>query len=395
MSWLFLEPTDVFLFRNGKPFNAGENDTAQSVFPPSPLTLQGALRGAAIINSGMSWDAYDKASKEDEVIQQVGASGIGDVGKFRLAGPFIGKWLKQKDKKLMVERYVPLPSDVVWNKYEATNDHKEDKQIDLRIMQPTKEQDFQSDVKFKPLNVDEDDEYPPNRWISESVLSRYLQGKPLTTEDTIKKDALFKSDNRFGIGMDYKLGTTDREEGKLYNAEFIQMETETGLLMNVADSLIIEAAGAVGLPTQGVMGLGGERHTVNFNVVNVSEPVQANYPTIGNTLPNRFKLVFLTPAYFKYGWQPEDWSKFFDGKVICVSATISRPKLIGGWDSALGHPRTMHRFVPSGCVFYFESDGSVTLKQQAITESPEWIGDAGHIGFGQVAIGIWSYSNEE
>lgn len=402
MSWLFVEPTDIFLFRNGKPFNAGENDTAQSIFPPTPLTLQGALRGAAIVNSGMSWDEYANASPDSLVVQQVGTRGVNNVGSFRLAGPFVGKLLSVEDEEKKptdvqskkVERYVPLPLDIVWNEKDVNKGCQDHNEVNLRIMQPVAEQVFLSDIQFKPLDAQSGEEYPTSRWISEAALSRYLDGEQLTTNDTVKADALFKSDYRFGIGMDYTLGTTDRDAGKLYNAQFIRMESETGLLMNVDSSFVVKNDG-VGLPEKGVMGLGGERHTANFEVVEVSEDVQKNYPIEGMSLPKRFKIVFLTPAYFKKGWQPENWSTFFDGQVTCINARIGHPQLIGGWDSAKRHPRTMHRFVPSGSVYYFESQEAITLKQQMITESPEWIGDAGQIGFGQVAIGNWSYSYEE
>jgi hypothetical protein len=41
---LFLEPLDVWLFRDGRPFMAGQQFRAASRFPPSPLVVQGALR---------------------------------------------------------------------------------------------------------------------------------------------------------------------------------------------------------------------------------------------------------------------------------------------------------------------------------------------------------------
>ncbi len=43
---LFLEPTEPLLFRTGRPFDAGENSYAETLFPPTPETLQGAIRAA-------------------------------------------------------------------------------------------------------------------------------------------------------------------------------------------------------------------------------------------------------------------------------------------------------------------------------------------------------------
>ena len=41
---LFIEPNESLLFRTGRPFVAGENNFAESMFPPTPETLQGAVR---------------------------------------------------------------------------------------------------------------------------------------------------------------------------------------------------------------------------------------------------------------------------------------------------------------------------------------------------------------
>ncbi|MBL8152360.1 MAG: CRISPR-associated protein Cmr3, partial [Blastocatellia bacterium] len=38
---LFIEPSDVWLFRDARPFAAGEQSRATSLFPPTPRTIQG------------------------------------------------------------------------------------------------------------------------------------------------------------------------------------------------------------------------------------------------------------------------------------------------------------------------------------------------------------------
>jgi CRISPR/Cas system CMR-associated protein Cmr3 (group 5 of RAMP superfamily) len=44
MTWLQIRPQDVWLFRDGKPFSGGEDHAATGIFPPTPFTVQGALR---------------------------------------------------------------------------------------------------------------------------------------------------------------------------------------------------------------------------------------------------------------------------------------------------------------------------------------------------------------
>ena len=40
---ILIEPTDVWLFRDGRPFNRGQDHSAQSVFPPLPTVMQGVF----------------------------------------------------------------------------------------------------------------------------------------------------------------------------------------------------------------------------------------------------------------------------------------------------------------------------------------------------------------
>jgi CRISPR-associated protein Cmr3 len=49
---IFIEPVEPLLFRTGRPFVAGEYNFAASLFPPTPETLQGALRAAIAVQWG-------------------------------------------------------------------------------------------------------------------------------------------------------------------------------------------------------------------------------------------------------------------------------------------------------------------------------------------------------
>ena len=107
---LFVEPNDVLLFRDGKPFTAGEDPRAQSPFPPTPFTIQGALRSKVLFDSGVSPSEYvsdlpnDKAQNLRKLIGVPGK----DYGQLRLRGPFVAR---RRDGT--ITRYFPLPADVV------------------------------------------------------------------------------------------------------------------------------------------------------------------------------------------------------------------------------------------------------------------------------------------
>lgn len=40
MQWYVIEPLDILLFREAKPFSPGEGAWAKSIFPPVPTTQQ-------------------------------------------------------------------------------------------------------------------------------------------------------------------------------------------------------------------------------------------------------------------------------------------------------------------------------------------------------------------
>src|SRR5688572_9522945 len=73
--WLCVEPMDVLMFRDGKPFTGGDAHYATSVFPPLPTTMQGALRGRILADHGRGLPAVDRLLQDD-------------YGAMRLAGPF-------------------------------------------------------------------------------------------------------------------------------------------------------------------------------------------------------------------------------------------------------------------------------------------------------------------
>ena len=65
--WLRLEPEDVLLFRDGRPFNAGQDFRAEGSFPPQPAPVVGAIRAALIspklVEKGLTFADLDTSSE--------------------------------------------------------------------------------------------------------------------------------------------------------------------------------------------------------------------------------------------------------------------------------------------------------------------------------------------
>src|SRR5258708_22284239 len=104
---LFLEPTEPLLFRTGRPLDAGENSYAETLFPPTPETLQGAIR-AAIASYWDSSKSLEEVFLEPELVDRIGNS-AGHYGRFRITGLALGR---RKENKT-IERLFPAPSHLV------------------------------------------------------------------------------------------------------------------------------------------------------------------------------------------------------------------------------------------------------------------------------------------
>lgn len=408
MTWFSIRPRGVWFFRDGRPFNAEEDNAARSMFPPTPLTVQGALRQKISESNGLSFRAYKKG--EGKLAQQVGGY-IGtheaqkvalDTGAFRMRGPFVG--LSTQDGMMPL---FPCPADLLSGAgvLKVTAPQQEKIMSDIRAKHP--------DLRF--VAVDDTRKNMPEFWMTGELFQDYLDGKTLTTDITPKPeisgdpyrdvpdaydyyhhtdktyrifrpDYVYKPENRFGVSTNS--ATSFREEGMLYQAQFVRPTQHISLLVDVSGEH--DAAHVVGQMT-----MGGEQRQA------ITEPVTLwHFPDPPATLAGQFKIIFLTPAYFGDGWLPThgDWSQWFGADVTLVSAALYKPQRIGGWNSAKGDngtPRPMHNYVAPGSVYYFTTSGAIENLPTAITESPDNIHNAAHIGFGQVAYAPWNYINED
>lgn len=352
---LFLEPVDVWLFRDGKPFDALSDHRARSLFPPYPTVIQGAIRSHHLVIKGV--DLRNRAA----IAGAVGTAE--DFGPLRLRGPFIAR--KENGK---ITRYFPVPADADLDKKTGT----------YRLLRPL----LRRGASYVLTNAPDDlsmllwpqkasHKEGSDHWLTEADLLQLLSGDPVTG---IQSEELFLRESRFGIGRDDATRTT--QEGALYEVEFIRPRPGVGLWVQVE--------GYEGWPQSGTMRIGGEGRGAHFTQMTPS----LGWPQPPDPLPEQFKVYFASPAYFKDGWKPRGgWPKFFEGEVKLLAVALNRYETIGGFDWASGSQKPARRYVPAGSVYYFTHTSSARLKSNlinnAITELwPE-------IGFGQVIISEW------
>ncbi len=347
--YIFLQPEDVLLFRDGRPFNQGEDHHARSVFPPLPSVMQGAIRSHYLVIQGIPLD--DKK----RIIETVGTAE--DYKALRLRGPFLSK--RQSEG---VTRYFPTPADAFVLKKEAGI-------ILPATLQPNSGMNSHTHLPYllcKPQRVPRTKD-KPDAWLSEAQLKNYLVDG--TEAQTTPENVLFVRETRLGIQLDHWSRTSKDE--MLYQAEFIRPMDEIGLSL--------EVKGYPNWPSSGLMRIGGEGHGVYFLEVGAPKDV---FPC-PKTLWMRFKVYFATPAYFNAGWQPHDWGEFFEGNVTLQAAAISGSLVASGFDYARKQEKPARRYVPAGSVYYFSCKGQARLKTDAISQY------GAEIGFGQIFVTEW------
>ncbi|MGI2906704.1 type III-B CRISPR module-associated Cmr3 family protein [Tolypothrix sp. VBCCA 56010] len=166
MYWYAIEPLDVLLFREAKPFTPGEGSWAKSQFPPLPITVFQALRSA-----------LGEYSHKDRNLE------------------FIGPFLLDSNEIL----WLPTPKDLLAVKDKSNSeDENIDDDLDEKVdkwkrsdrLQPINRQD----ETWKYINFDEDNDLSimvtpsidkneyickPQTWITAAALGKYLQGEQL------------------------------------------------------------------------------------------------------------------------------------------------------------------------------------------------------------------------
>jgi CRISPR-associated protein Cmr3 len=357
MMRLFLAPEDVWMFRDGRPFDAASSHRARSLFPPYPSVLQGVIRSHHLVVNNLNFNDRSKEMK-DEIKKLVGNAT--DYKSLQMRGPFVATY---KDSKLT--RYFPRPADWFPVKGEEEKIHALTPQA--RNGTFTSGDDGEGKY-FLPQIFFPPDDYKPGKkewgeWLTYEDLKEYLKGNAVTP---VASDKLFLRESRVGIQI--KAGSRAVEQGMLYEAEFVRPLEDVGLYL--------EVNGYQGWKETGMIKIGGESHAARYR--QLTEAVE--WMELPQTIKGRFKVYFATPAYFKNGWQPSNWSQFLGVELKPVAVALKGYETIGGFDYAAHGDKPSRRYVPAGSVYHFDTADKEIKITAPFTE------EMGQIGFGQVMI---------
>lgn len=363
---LFLEAIDVWLFRDGRPFDARSDHRAASLFPPYPTVMQGVIRSHHLVVKNV--DLHDS----QQIVAMVGTAD--NYNTLRLRGPFL---VKRELGKIV--RYLPIPAHAALGEKGYVTPTPAPPPAKVKTSAPTPMLLWSSEEPRKS-------EF--SQWLCEDRLRELLKPGAKSAVTGESETSLFVHESRLGIALNERRTT---EDGALYEVEFIRPCKDVGLL--------VEVDGYDGWPATGVMRIGGEGRAARFEQVSShsipSPPMMGEGKGEGEQkgslsasfLPQRFLLYFATPTYFARGWQPQDWSQFFDGEVTLQAAALNRFQSVGGFDWAANSHKPARRYVPAGAVYFFQCEGQARLKPGLIQNA---VTDAGaEIGFGQIFVEEW------
>lgn len=367
---LLIEPSDVWLFRDARPFAAGEQGRAVSVFPPTPQTVQGAIRSARLSLSG---EPFDVSMWSDALRKEIGDPD--SPGKVALRGPLVAQ---RSDGAIRLHFPMPADTGMFAEGFRMLSPRHLDKPYmnGPQGIYPLLPPEGSQPVKFSPF------------WLDGEGLAAYLNGDVAHTR-TYPSDTLFSREARVGVGIDSAVKRPI--DGLLYQVEFVRPLPDVGLVVEVD---------GISLPPSGFLQLGGEAKAARYEAVDAGidstsgvKPAE-RVTDLGNV--RQFKIYLATPALFETGWLPAcidatthkgTWNGV---DVTLRAAAIGKPQVIGGRDVARGIERPIRRAVPAGSVYFFETpaDGKDIATAFDGRNVSDLSVDA-QIGFGLAFIGGW------
>lgn len=327
MPTIEIQALDTLFFRDGKPFEMGDDNWADGTFPPPPSVIYGALRSAYFAQHP---ELMGKWNTDDP------------TKKLRITGIYL-----KYDNRI----YLPTPLDIVIDK-----NYDDEHLFPLKLINSQKNKIIHnSEVNFIPV-FDGEAFSPKGYYLRDGDFKRYLQNKIDKDNGIISTniEKLILKEPKIGIGLDHESGTTS--EGKLYRVGLNRLREnfDKEWLEFIKLSFIVEFEG-IELNQQGILKLGAENKTVVYSKFNDNIEHLKEIHTNNNKY-NLFKIILLTPAITEKG----NLLKLNADKEI-ITGFVDNYIAIGGWDIKEKKPKTLYRAIPAGSVFYIRTKNKLSI----------------------------------
>lgn len=351
---------DTCFFRNPSPFNAGEGGyaVAQTAFPPTMFTVQGAIRTSLALEQG--WHPGDERRWPEEL------GGSDDIGKLRFCGPYLC---------LEDQIYFATPLFLLGRGDAFTRlAPGEEVECDLGLVRLP--------VPLRPI---EGAKALGESFISRDGLASVLEGGTPRGEDVKDREYFWAEEPR--VGLERQDAKRTALEGHLYSCVHIRPRSGVKLVVFVA-----------GIPegwnvcSRRILTLGGEGRLAAAEV-EAGDPSRFLPPAprlmAGSDGKLRFTVTLLTPGW--YGGPVETEGVIRQGPPgvpgRCVSACVGKAMQLGGWDLLNQRPRPLVSVLPPGSTWFYECEPE--LAEELLKLHGKCLSPLEAYGFGQIAIGRW------
>lgn len=325
-----LSALDTLFFRDGKPFDRGEETWADGIFPPPPSTFYGALRSLYFIKNPNYIHLAGEGESKDPTEKLI----INDI-------------------QLRVDEGLglPCPADVVNIKDDDEISLLKIRRQDNKIVSNTIFQTHSLGSEKDESGFDKAVESLMGSDLLVSVSAEdYLNGEcPYDTTPISKK---IITEPKVGISRDNHTHVSD--EGKLYRVGMARYKDEENNQIQFEVSFQLEGL-EMEVGEKGFLKLGGEGKTMTYEVLDDKEN------SIFKNNNSYFKMVLKTPATFKNGWYPSfiDAHNDFKGvwnrlNIQLIAASVGKPKHIGGFNMKKKEPKPMTKAIGEGAVYFFK-----------------------------------------
>jgi CRISPR-associated protein Cmr3 len=308
---VLLEPVDLCMFRDGRPFDAGLDALARSTRLPSPSTMRGAVLAA--LGEVRAITAPFLASWHVDTVEGSSGAPAGGVGA--------------------VELYTRAPLDLV-----RPPDRPAVVRLDWRsLRRPLTDLGWHEDQRHAQVLG------PPSfgdpftgRFLSLRAMNEYLQGDHtlrVVAELQDGTDAAAVPERHVGIA----LPRPGAETGLLYSAEFVRLHHRKGHAIGFA-AFVHACPKPFGFET--VVPLGGEGRQARLRVIDPHTVYLPSRPAVSE--PSILVSV-AAPAVFRGGWQPP-----LDGTISVPTAVVGDSESV-----SFGRPGrwALVRCVPAGSAY--------------------------------------------
>lgn len=315
---LKISPLDTLFFRDGKPFNRGEDNWAESLVLPNPSVLWGSI-------FSMLWSKGIVSLKERSKLNLARLYLENQSGDFLIPAPLELFLDKRQNREVGFRRehhsLAPFPSG-------SANYFK-------------KNEDLEGVVE---INNDIEVEAPEGYYISLSAfLYNYSAFHRLHAIDFFEGADFSYPNSKIGIGRnDY---TKTAEDGALFRVNMIEYSESV--------ALIAEFNTNIDFPPKGLIKLGGEGKIASFEVIKqplVSQQLDAQQIQMRTELgaQNVFKIFFMAPLIPSMSL----FDLFHQDGFELIAGVAGKPVSVGGFDYEEQKPKIMRKAVPAGSVFY-------------------------------------------